>query len=248
MILRLLLALVLTAIPSLASAGIAYVQGARDSTHAGGSTDAVTLNNVQVGSLLVFTNINSNAQTTSGVADSESTTTWAQCTELAGPTSGYRNKIWWAIAKIAGTHTVTITFSAGTVESASALMEYTGARTVACNAVDGQEQTNPGTGANAITSTAQTTTEAGELVVGSTAEAGGTGDVTAGTGFTCRLSYFEASPCDGTHDALVFDLIQTTPASVAATATTTDATALYTTVMATFVAHRPRSMTLGVGN
>jgi hypothetical protein len=232
--------------PSLVSAEIVYVQSAKDATHAGGDTNTPALSNVQVGSLLVLACTNSVAQTISTVADSESTTIFTKAHNVGSATTGYNQEHWWAIAKIAGTHNLTVTASANTAEFYCALLEYTGVRADALGYVDGQEQINPGTGTDAITSTAQTTVNAGSLVIGMSLESGGTGTITAGTNFTCRQDLF--GTCGAPADGMVYDRIQATPGSIAATATTTDATAGYITGMSIYLPDRKGSMTLGVGN
>lgn len=86
-------------------------------------------------------------------------------------------------------------------------------------------QTNPGTGANAITSGSVTTTAAGELVYGFTLDGSSLG-VSVGTGFTGHQAIASTYFSEG--------LVQGSAGATAATFTTTHATDLFTTLVMTF--------------
>lgn len=230
---------------SSAWAAIAHVQSRGDGVCGGacGSTVEAYASDNSAGGLLVACMVLDPAQTVSTVADSQGNS-WQRAVQIAAGGGGTVD-VWYAMDAAAGANTVTATYSASASYAALMIHEYSGAATSgALDVVASQNQTNPGTGANAVSSSANTTTVDGALIFGCTGEGAGTGTLSAGTSFTLRVNVFTDSPSE--------DRIQTTAGSVSATFTTTDATSLHSTVMATFkpfVAStaRPSLSLLGVG-
>lgn len=119
-----------------------------------------------------------------------------------------------------GACTVTATFAGSRDNNGIAIAEYSGGDSyLSVDKSGGNFQTAPGTGTDAVTSTAKTTEQAGELIIGvytdSSAGAGTT--VTAGTGFTKR----EDTGGGGIHSIQIVleDQVQSAPGSIAATFT-----------------------------
>lgn len=93
-------------------------------------------------------------------------------------------------------------------------------------------QTNPGTGANAVTSTAQTTTANGEYIMGITVDDNFGGLPSAGT----SPNAFTSRTTDSTFEINLEEFIQTTAGSIAATFTNTAGSGNNITMLATFKA------------
>jgi hypothetical protein len=142
---------------------------------------------------------------------------------------------WYAVNVAAGRTTVTVTFSTGAAFRGLIIQEYSGV--VTNSAFDGgvgNLQSSPGTGSNAVTSTAITTTTAGDLVVGSSQDTinicgAGLPQFSAGTNFTG-----DTYTCTSTVNAefRAEHLVQASAGSIAATFTLSANTATTTGVMA----------------
>ena len=213
----------------------AHVQSVGLAESSSASTIALAYgSNVTAGSGLVAT-IGwhcASAETISGVADSQ-TQTWTQAgtTRTVASLGGD-----WCIAvfyfanSAAGANTVTATISGSVDERTIAVHEYSGLATSSMlDQTTGQGQVDPGTGTDAVTSTAVTTTAANELIFGATLAIGDLDTVAAGTNFTGRVSP------DGTFSSLYSEDRNLAGAgSVAATFTSDSATGDHATIVATF--------------
>lgn len=128
--------------------------------------------------------------------------------------------VFYAKNVVGGSCTVTATFAGSRDNNGIVIAEYSGVDTTApADQSVGNFQTAPGTGANAVTSTAKTTTQAGELAVGAYADTsvGAGTTITAGTGFTKR----QDTGGGGAHSIQIVleDQIQSSAGSIAATFT-----------------------------
>lgn len=181
----------------------------------GVTTVAVTITSVTAGSALVaFCSWLSATITLSSITDSKSQS-W---TLLDNPTTNAGNgraASGYTLNVGAGNTTVTMTVSAG-VTAEIHVLEFSGVAT--SSAEDGhvaQAQSNPGTAANAETSTTITTTVAGDAVAGCTFDLSNTDSASAvGTGFTIAAT--------GTFGKSEYQ-IQSAAGSIAATFTEDDA-------------------------
>jgi len=111
-----------------------------------------------------------------------------------------------------GADTVTATFSATASFRRLLIHEYRGITLTGATDVVAKNIANGATAANAITSTAATTTASGDLVFGAVMDDAGVNNITAGTGFTARQSV-------NNKDLFSEDLVRGTSGSVAATFT-----------------------------
>lgn len=171
--------------------------------------------------------------TLQSVTDSVGNFWWIDQVQTTLPDVGHA--ICHAVAN-AGTATVTATFSGSVRYREIDLAEVSGDPNGAyiLNQHVSQQQTNPGTGTDAVTSTAVNTMYDRALVIGLTNAYNGTKTSVPGTGFTSLI--------DGTTGVLVSEYqTQTTAGSIAATFTdsTNGATAPYQTLM-TVYGIRPR--------
>lgn len=218
---------------------IAFVQAARFSTCSSCTSQAVAYgSNVAAGSLLVACVIQDGTKSVNLVS-TNATLQW-----YAGPTikdagNAGRVSIWYAPNAPAGATTVTATYSGANSFAALAIHEYSGAELF--NAVADQtstnDQANPGTGTDILTSGAKTTLKDAELIFGCSSAYSNPdgGTLTAGTNYTCRTEPFSAVPCAGGSDNMTEDRILTTAGSVAALWTqNVSATADYISAMVTF--------------
>jgi hypothetical protein len=123
-----------------------------------------------------------------------------------------------------------VTFAGAVTFASLQVAEYSGVATSsALDKTANNSQTDPGTAANAITSGSVTTTTDGQLILGWTsALVVGGSTVSAGSGFTGRINVFG--------DILFEDQIQTSAGAIAATFTTTSATADFITLVSTYKA------------
>ena len=220
------LLLVIVCHTHIAIAAIAYVQSAGDGSCAScaSSVKAYTSNN-SAGALLTACVVMDPTQTISTITDSQGNT-WTRAVQINGGGGGTIEG-WYAMNVSAGANTVTATYSAAASYAALMIHEYSGAATTgALDVVASQNQTNPGTAADAVSSSSAITTVDGALIFGCTGEGNGTGSLSAGTNFTLRVTVFGDSPSE--------DRIQTTAGSVAATFTTDDPTSNHSTIMATY--------------
>lgn len=168
-----------------------------------------------------------------GVGDG--TNTYSLVDEYAAAVAGLNNHLrtYYAQNITGGALTLTVTLSSSSVSYAWINVdEVSGADTTA--PLDQhviQNQDSPGTGADAVTSGAVTTTANGEYVYGATLMASANPTITAGTGFTQTYTTSPSFNADGTAERL----IQTSAGSIAATFTiSADARAF--TAIATFKA------------
>jgi hypothetical protein len=112
----------------------------------------------------------------------------------------------------AGANTITATFSASSSWRRMLIHEYRGLATASPVDVVAKNVANATTAANAVTSTAGVTTVAGDLIFGAVMDDSGPTTITAGTGFTQRLSV-------NNMDLASEDLVQPAAGSIAATHT-----------------------------
>lgn len=220
-------ALVLWAQVLPAWAAIAFVQSTNTIVCVACTSQAVAYtSNNSAGDLLIGCAVFDSARTVSSVTDTAGNT-WQVAQVQNTSSGGARVEVWYAMNANAGANTPTVNYSGIIAFGAWMIHAYSGAAVAgALDVLAAQAQTDPGTGADAVTSGTNTTTQNNELIFGCTAEATGTGAVAPGTNFTQRE--------DPTADSPTEDRILATAGSVAATFTTTDATAFYATVMATF--------------
>ncbi len=110
----------------------------------------------------------------------------------------------------AGPNAVTVTFASSTPYRRLLIHEYSGIAIT--NAVDvvAKNVANGSTAVDSITSTAATTTASGDLIFGAVMDDTGTTTITAGTGFTQRLSV-------NNKDLVSEDRVQAAAGSIAAT-------------------------------
>jgi len=205
--------------PSEGPAATAFVQSASISEFSSGITDAVTLTrNVKAGNLIaVYVAWTNTTDTLSSVTDSLGNT----YTLVQNPTTlGAQGRAAGAYAQniLGGPCTVTATFSPGAFSARTIIVrEISGAD--AFSPLDGsaaQGQTDPGTGADAVTSGAITTTANGDYIFGATTDQGHASTLNPGTGFTGGESF--TSPVGGRSE----DQIQGSAGSIAATFTNTN--------------------------
>lgn len=204
---------------------IAYVQAPAAATVFSGTTIALAFDsNVTAGSMLcahIYAN-----HGISGVADSRSQNYTSAVSVTDGAT--YSLATYYFLNTTGGACTVTVTFAGAVTYASLQIAEYSGVATsAALDKTTSNSQTDPGTGANAITSTSVTTVTNGQLILGWTsALVVGAGTVSAGTGFTGRVNVFG--------DTLFEDQIQGTAGAIAATFTTNLSTADHITLISTF--------------
>ena len=110
----------------------------------------------------------------------------------------------------AGSNAVTVTFASSTPYRRLLIHEYSGIATSSAVDVVAKNVANGSTAVDAITSTAATTTASGDLIFGAVMDDTGTTTITAGTGFTQRLSV-------NNKDAVSQDRVQAVAGSIAAT-------------------------------
>lgn len=222
----------------------AHVQSPTAATaFSGTSINLAYGSNVTAGGLLVcYIYANHGIST---VADSRSQTFTAAVNVTDNAT--YSLAIFYYANTTAGADTVTVIFAGAITYASLQCSEYSGVATSSpLDKFASNSQTDPGTGANAVTSGSVTTTTDGQLIVGwSSALVVGTETITAGTGFTGRTNVFG--------DTLHEDQVQTSAGAIAATFTNSLATADNITLIATFKAQAAAStckgslMLMGVG-
>lgn len=188
----------------------AYVNSAGASWFGGsGTSEGATLNGVTAGNLLVVCIANANGQAVTGISGNSNTYTSAGTpkTDATCTLTTY-----YVTSANSGNTTVTVTWASDPSFGAIRIHEYSATDTSApLDKYATNAQFNPGTSANAITSTSVTTTTDGQVIFGATFDAGGNGGTeTAGTGFTGRGSSGEMTS---------EDQIQSAAGAVAATFT-----------------------------
>jgi len=130
----------------------------------------------------------------------------------------------YTVSEATGANTVTATFTIENERQQIAVHEVSGVDADPFDVEAGQTQDNPGTGTDAVTSGADTTTTNGQYIFGCTSDTEFTTTKAAGTGFTAA----------GSQSALLAEyLIQGSAGSIAATFTVSGFTRT-NTVMATF--------------
>lgn len=221
---------------------IAHVQAPAAATVFSGTTIALAFgSNVTAGSMLcahVYAN-----HGISGVADSRSQTYTSAVNVTDGAT--FSLATYYFLNTTGGACTVTVTFAGAVAYASLQVAEYSGVATSsALDKVANNSQTDVGTSANAITSGSVTTDTDGQLILGWTSVlVVGAATVSAGSGFTARTNVFG--------DTLFEDQVQGTAGAIAATFTTTLATADHITLISTYraaTASTPRRpLLLGVG-
>jgi hypothetical protein len=205
----------------MAAAFVQRTSGTAFSSPVASGSITVTAGNVLA--IAVFCNVTT--VTISSIAGNSNTYTL-----IDGPTdlsTSYRGWTYYVLSANSGATTVTVTFSAAVSYAAIVVHEISGLDTSAPldqHIINGQNA--PGTGTDAVTSTAKTTTASGEYIFGASSNANGSAVAAAGTGFTSRATADPASE----------DQIQGASGSIAATFTASDSFAPYLTALVTFKA------------
>lgn len=224
-----------------AFAAIAYVQSAGTS----GSGTSISLaypSPVSAGSLLITA-----AYVGSGISSITDSLSQVETTLPGEITDGSTVTIRasYYVNSAAGANTITVNLTGSAGYGSVAIHEYSGVATSsALDKTAANNQANPGTAADAVTTGNVTTTTDGQLIFGFAAQYDPVGSTTAaGTGFTERQDPFGDSPTE--------DRIQTSAGAIAATFTAGDATQDFFTWIATFkaaaaVASARRGTLLGV--
>ncbi|MHB8710434.1 MAG: fibronectin type III domain-containing protein [Minisyncoccota bacterium] len=201
--------------PALGATAPTFVQSAA-SIADGTLTQAFPATNTAGNTIIVAVTLgNGTAITSANISDSQ-----GNSYAIAGQTYDSGNNqsaaIAYALNIKGGSNTVTFTSPGSAGYTALAISEYSGI--AASGALDGVASNiqNGTTAANAITSTAFTTSTAGDLIIGAFVDdAGGMAAISSGTGFTRRTF---PTPSNSISIATE-DQTQTTAGSVAATAT-----------------------------
>lgn len=164
----------------------AIVQSVASAYDAGATS--VTLNGVVAGNaIIVYVGWFGAGPTITGVNDGAA---YSSDTLRQQTTDGQDGQVWYLLNAGAGTHTATVTWSSGPSFTRIRAVEVSGLLTSgAFDKSSFGDQNAPGTGANAITTSATaTTTQDNEFILAfnqdTSESAPGTGTVTAGTGFT----------------------------------------------------------------
>jgi len=210
---RFLVALLLFAAPAWAAP--AYVAGSVAETIADLSlaTISVTLGAaVSVGDYIVgMAGASSDGNPITAVVDTSLNTYTIQSNATVDTTNAQFGQTFFARVTTSGTPTVTVTFTITPNSRRVIVAAYSGLANPAVDGTAGNWQSAPGTGANAVTSTAITPSQDGDLIMGYTQDSGGGGNISAGTNFTGRNALEAILRLE--------DLVQGTAASIAATFT-----------------------------
>jgi len=205
--------------PSEGPAATAFVQSASISEFSSGITDAVTFTrNAKAGNLIaVYVAWTNTTDSLSSVTDSLGNT----YTLVQNPTTlGTQGRAAGAYSKniLGGPCTVTATFSPGAFSARTIIVrEISGADSdFPLDGSAAQGQTNPGTGTDAVTSGAITTTANGDYIFAATTDQGQASTLNPGTGFTGGATF--TFPVGGRSE----DQIQSAAGSITATFTNTD--------------------------
>jgi hypothetical protein len=188
-----------------------FVQGAATTNDAGSTsiTQAFTTANV-AGNLIVAAVSWSNGSVT--CSDSQGNS-YSVATTQYDNVNDQSLAICYAANVKGGANTVTATFSGSATYRRLLIHEYSGVALVNPLDVVAKNNANGTTAANAITSTAAVTTASGDLIFGAVMDDSGIiSSITAGTGFTQRLSV-------NNKDMATEDLVQAAAGSIAATDT-----------------------------
>lgn len=160
----------------------------KDDSGATSLTIAVTINGVVAGNHLVaFVGHGTTATTISGVNDGVAYVNAGAQVDDVG--NGQSSQIWYKENSGSGNFTVTATFSSAVTSRRIRVAELSGLQpSGSLDQTTGQAQTNPGTGANAVSSGASAATvNANDFVLGFTQDTAevdpGSGTLSAGTGY-----------------------------------------------------------------
>jgi hypothetical protein len=172
---------------------------------------AVTVDDVIVG----MAGWDGNANNISGVADSLGNSYTLNADKVDDTTGNQSGRTWRSKVTVAGTPVITVTFTTSLGSRRVIAAAWSGANAAPFDASVGNWQTSPGTGTDAVTSTALTPGQNDSLLIGFHQNSGevdpGTGTLTAGTNYTNRLTTNAI--------LMVEDRALATAASVAATLT-----------------------------
>src|SRR3990167_5060668 len=148
----------------------------------------------------------------STVTDDLGNTYTIQANKTDDTTNGQTGQTFFARVTAAGTPVITVTFASTTMWRRVIVAAYSGLANPAADGTIGNWQSSPGTGTDAVTSTAVTTTADGDLIVGFHQNTGSSsGNISAGTNFT-RRNALEAI-------IALEDYVQPSAGSIAATFT-----------------------------
>jgi hypothetical protein len=214
----------------------AHVQSPTAATaFSGTSINLAYGSNVTAGNLLVC-HVYAN-HGISSVADSLTQTFTAAVNLTDGST--YSVATFYYANTAGGADTVTVTFAGAITYASLQCSEYSGVQTSSpLDQTTSNNQTDPGTGTDAVTSGNVTTTTDGQLIVGfSTALVVGAGTLSAGTNYTARTNVFGDTLCE--------DRVQTSAGSIAATFTNSLSTADFITLISTYKAASAASPSFG---
>lgn len=196
-----------------------------------GDSNVITIPSTTAGNMLVLlsrTSAGGGAPDITGVVDNASSAGWAVAQARYVANSAH-NAVWYCKNVNSGATSVTVTYSGGTPGTCKlAVLEYSGLDTTApFIAVIHAEQTDPGTGTDAVSSGNYNLTTVPALVMGYSVLLDNSSITsTAGTGFTERV---------GTNEFwMVEDKRNTSTGNTAATATTATSTFDFTTMLLAF--------------
>jgi len=222
-------------------------------TSTGGTGTTHTLaygSNVTAGNLLVcFTRMSDPGADFTSVTSDAGADSWTQVTDSDQVGNGFQTAMYYYVADESEALTVTTTYSAVIGGRALACAEYSGLDAAPFDTSNGNAQTNPGTGADAVsTGATASTARDNSLAVACTAMQ--TANITEGSGFTEQIE-------DATWPSSQLqcqDKNITPTGAVTSTWTIDSATADPTSVVAVFSepaggapATAPRGLLLGVG-
>lgn len=209
-----------------ALAAIAYVQSA-GTTGSGTSMSVAYPSNVSTGSLLITAlSVGSGVSSVTDSLGQSETTLAGEITDG----STFCIRVSYYVNSAAGADTITVNFTGSAGFGSVAIHEYSGVATAsALDKTTTNNQVNPGTGTDAITTGSVTTTTDGQLIFGFAAQYDSVASTTAGgTGYTERQDPFGDTPTE--------DRIQTSAGAIAATFTAGNASQDFFSWIATFKA------------
>jgi len=194
-----------------ASSAPSYVQGATATNNANGTTLAKAFTTANTAGNLIVVAVSWGNNSTLTCSDSLGNV-YAVATTQHDSVNNQSLGICYAANVKAGANTVTARFSASAPYRRVLIHEYRGVALVNPVDVVAMNLSSGSTAANAVTSTAAVTTANGNLIFGAAMDDDGVTSISAGTGFTQRLSV-------NNKDLVSEDLVQTTAGSIAATHT-----------------------------
>lgn len=234
-----------------AEAATAFVQGCGFANGGGSTTIACTMTNPMGAgnTLAVAVAWDTTTETLSSCSDG--TNTYVLVANTLATDATNTNRFQGAYALNGGGATLTITCTISAAVSGRGIVVHEISGTLTSGALDvsiGQNQQNPGTGTDAITSTAVTTTENGDYIFGASNDAvAGCATLSAGTNYTIRTAT-NCAPLPVSSE----NQIQSAAGSIAATFTGGSATDDWSTLIMAFkpaagVASNRNLMLMGVG-